>query len=354
MTKTDSASGNSLGALFILMEVVMKSAVAVPSSKPRPALKLVKTNDLSRDEWLEVRKTGIGSSDAAASVGLNPYQSQLELWMVKTGRGAALPQIDPNDDTSPMFWGTMLEAFVAAHYTKKSGNRVRKINAVLQHPVHAWMLANIDREIMGSPEVQILECKTAGMNGAKLWRDGVPDYVQLQVQHQLAVTSKAAADVAVLVCGNEYRSYRIERDDALIARLIELERKFWHYVETDTQPPADGSDSADVALRCLYPQDYGAVLDLSGDIEMCATFADLNAVRAVLSSNNETEAQLKQKIQQRMGDSSKAVFDGGEVTWKRSKDGVVLDTDKLLAAQPDILQRYPLTRSGSRRFLIST
>ena len=332
----------------------MRTLVSVASSKPRPALKLVKTNDLSRDEWLEVRMTGIGSSDAAASVGLNPYQSQLELWMVKTGRGATLPQDDPNDDSSPMFWGTMLEAFVAAHYTKKSGNRVRKINAVLQHPEHAWMLANIDREVIGSPEVQILECKTAGMNGAKLWRDGVPEYVQLQVQHQLAVTSKAAADVAVLVCGNEYRSYRIERDDALISRLIELEAKFWHYVETDTAPPADGSDSADVALRCLYPKDNLAVLDLSSDVEMCATFADLNAVRSVLDSNNQTEAQLKQKIQQRMGSATKAIFDSGEVTWKRSKDSMVLDTDKLLENQPDLLLRYSLVKPGSRRFLIST
>jgi putative phage-type endonuclease len=298
--------------------------------------------------------TGIGSSDAAASVGLNPYQSQLELWMVKTGRGGALPQIDPNDDTSPMFWGTLLESFVAAHYTKKTGNRIRKINAVLQHPEHSWMLANIDREVIGVPDTQILECKTAGMNGAKLWRDGVPEYVQLQVHHQLAVTGKQAADVAVLVCGNEFRTYRIERDDALIARLIELERKFWHYVETDTPPPADGSDSAEVALRCLYPNDNNAVLDFSGDVEMCAAFSDLNAVRSVLSGNNEIEAKLKQQIQQRMGEASKAVFDNGEVTWKRSKDSVVLDIPELLINHPEFLKRYPLVKSGSRRFLIST
>jgi putative phage-type endonuclease len=353
MTTTECLIGISPVGRFYFQEEFMVTTVAVTHSKPRPALKLVKTNDLSRDEWLDVRRTGIGSSDAAASVGLNPYQSQLELWMQKTGRGAALPQVDPNDDSSPMFWGTMLESFVAAHYTKKSGNRIRKINAVLQHPTHAWMLANIDREVMGSLEVQILECKTAGMNGAKLWRDGVPEYVQLQVQHQLAVTSKAAADVAVLVCGNEYRCYRIERDDTLIARLIELEAKFWDYVIRDIPPPADGSDSAAMALHALYPYDNCSVVDLSEDVEMCAAFADLNAVRAVLSSNNETEAMLKQKIQQRMADASQAVFDCGTVSWKRSKDSVVLDTDKLLAAKPDLLKRYPLPRPGSRRFLIS-
>jgi putative phage-type endonuclease len=335
------------GLCHFYQEKIMSQA------RTKAALKLVKTNNLSREEWLEVRKTGIGSSDAAAAVGLNPYQSQLELWMQKTGRGDLLPQDDPNDDTSPMFWGSLLESFVASHYTKKSGNRVRRINAVLQHPEYEWMLANVDREVIGSPDVQILECKTTGMNGAKLWRDCVPEYVQLQVQHQLAVTGKAAADVAVLVCGNEYRSYRLDRDDALIARLIQLEAKFWHYVTTDTPPPADGSDSADMALRCLYPNDSGAVLDLSSDVEMCAAFADLNAVRSVLASNSQTESKLKQKIQQRMADSTKAVFDSGEVSWKKSKDSVVLDTDKLLLDQPDILQRFPLTRSGSRRFLIT-
>src|SRR4051812_15586116 len=91
-----------------------------------PALRLVSTTDLSRDDWLAVRKTGIGSSDAGAAVGLNPYQSQLELWMIKTGRDGGLPKIDPNDETSPMYWGTLLEPIVAAHYTKRTGNRVRR------------------------------------------------------------------------------------------------------------------------------------------------------------------------------------------------------------------------------------
>jgi putative phage-type endonuclease len=319
----------------------------------RPALRLVKTNDLSREAWLNVRKNGIGSSDAAAAVGLNPYKSQLELWMEKTGREANLPKPDPDDDSSPMFWGTLLEVFVATHYTKKTGNKIRRVNAVLQHPDYSWMLANLDREVMGSAAVQVLECKTAGMNGAKLWREGVPEYVQLQVMHQLAVTGKAAADVAVLVCGNEFRTYRIERDDELIARLIQLEAQFWQYVETDTAPPADGSDSADTALRALYPQDSGSVLNLSDDVGMGAVFADLVSVRSVITSQTALESKLKQSIQQRMGDASKAVFEGGEVSWKRSKDSIVLDTAKLIQDQPDLLQRYSTTKSGSRRFLVS-
>ncbi|PUA19504.1 YqaJ viral recombinase family protein [Glaciimonas sp. PCH181] len=320
----------------------------------RPALKLVKTNDLSRDDWLSVRKRGLGSSDAGAAVGLNPYQSQLELWMIKTGRDGNLPKIDPNDETSPLYWGTLLEPIVAAHYTRRTGHRVRKINAVLQHPEFPWMLANIDREVTGAADVQILECKTAGEFGARLWKDGVPEYVQLQVQHQLAVTHKAAADVCVLVCGQEIRIYRIERDDALIARLIALEQQFWHYVESDTPPPADGSDSADTALRCLYPQDAGTTLDFSHDRRMSAAFADLLVVREEIAQREHIAETLKQRIQQCMGDASKIQFDTGSVSWKRSKDGLGIDIEALLKDQPDLRQRYPLVKPGSRRFLITT
>ena len=252
-----------------------------------------------------------------------------------------------------MFWGTLLEHIVAAHYTKRTGHKVRRINAVLQHPTEPFMLANIDREVTGASDVQILECKTAGLNGARLWKDGVPEYVQLQVMHQLAVTGKQTADVAVLICGQELQIHRINRDETMIARLIELERAFWHYVETDTAPPADGSDSADLALRCLYPQDQGQTLDLSADLEMSAVFSDLLAIRQVLTTNGNFEAQFKQRIQQRMGEATKVLFETGDVTWKRSKDGSALDTASLLKDQPQLLQRYSLVKPGSRRFLVN-
>ena len=321
-------------------------------AKTKPALKLVRTQDLSRDEWLTVRRQGIGSSDAAAAVGLNPYKSQLQLWMEKTGRDGALPVVDPNDDQSPMYWGTLLEPIVAAHYTRRSGHRVRRVNAVLQHPEHSWMLANIDREVVGASDVQILECKTAGIHGARLWRDGVPEYVQLQVMHQLAVTGKQAADVAVLLGGQELQVFRIERDDTLIAQLVALEQQFWGYVERDQQPPADGSASAELALRCLYPRDSGTTLDFSTDLEMSGVFSDLLAVREVITTQTALESQLKQRIQQRMGEATRAVFEIGEVSWKRSKDGTSLDTTQLLKDHPEMAQTYAMTKPGSRRFLV--
>lgn len=287
------------------------------------ALRLVSTKDMSRENWLAIRKQGIGASDAAAAVGLSPYQSQLELWMIKTGRDGDMPKVDPNDESSPMYWGNILEPIVAQHYSRRTGNKVRKINAVLQHPDpdKYWMLANLDYTVVGSDEVQILECKTAGEFGSRLWRDGVPEYVQCQVQHQLAVTGKAVADVCVLICGQEIRIHRIERDDELIAKLIELERQFWHYVETDTPPPADGSRSAGKALQYLYQQDSGDVLDFTTDPYLCQVFTDLLVAREDVSRAEQIEAERKQTIQQRMGEASRVIFPNAVISWKRNKAG---------------------------------
>lgn len=316
-------------------------------------LRLVSTKDLNREDWLDVRKRGIGSSDSSAAIGLNPYKSQLELWLEKTNRDLGLTKPNQDDDSTPVFWGVVLEPVVASQYHRRTGNKVRKVNAVLQHPEIPWMLANIDREVVGSAEVQILECKTAGINGARLWRDGVPKYVEVQVMHQLAVTGKQAADVAVLLGGQQLEVYRIERDDVLIQHLIELERQFWHYVETDTPPPADGSDSADMALRLLYPEDTGVVIDLSQDQSLNETYTELKQVRQSLSDLSTRESVLKQRLQESMGSASKAVFANGSITWKKAKDGTAVDMEALFKAHPDLKTQYQISTPGSRRFLVN-
>jgi len=318
--------------------------------KKQAALRLADTRTLDRSQWLEVLKGGIGSSDAAAAVGLSPYKSRLELWLEKTGRAAANDDHQGIDD--PRFWGTLLEPYVAVAYQQKTDQKVRKVNAVLQHPTFSFMLANIDREVVGSADVQILECKTAGEFGSRLWKDGVPEYVQLQVQHQLAVTGKGAADVAVLLCGQKLEVHRIERDEEVISRLVVLESQFWEYVITDTPPPADGSESAARALRHLY-QGNDTTLDFTGNSDLGNTFNVLADLVQEIAAKERDAERLKQAIQQAMGDASKAVFANGVVTFKRAKDGSRLDTKALAVAHPDIAARYTVTTSGSRRFLLS-
>lgn len=317
--------------------------------KKQAALRLADTRTLDRGQWLEVRKGGIGSSDAAAAVGLNPYKSRLELWLEKTGRAAANDDHQGMDD--PRFWGTLLEPYVAVAYQQKTDHKVRKVNAVLQHPTFSFMLANIDREVVGSPDVQILECKTAGEFGSRLWKGGVPEYVELQVQHQLAVTGKEAADVAVLLCGQKLEVHRIERDEEVISRLVVLESQFWEYVITDTPPPADGSESAARALRHLY-QGNDTTLDFTGNAELGNAFDALAELDQEIATKTREAERMKQVIQQAMGHASKAVFANGVVTFKRAKDGARIDTKGLAAGHPDIAARYTVTTPGSRRFLL--
>ncbi len=124
--------------------VTVSTPTLNPTAKARPALRLVKTQTLSRDEWLDVRKRGIGGSDAGAAVGLNPYQSRLALWLNKTGRDAGMPSIDPHDDSHPAYWGNLLEPIVAAHYSRRTGHKVRRVNAVLQQYQYPYACRRIE------------------------------------------------------------------------------------------------------------------------------------------------------------------------------------------------------------------
>lgn len=312
------------------------------------AIRLASTTDLGREEWLNIRALGIGSSDAAASVGLSPYKSQLSLWLEKTKRKAA---VDLSDKES-VIWGTVLEPVLAKVYAARTGRRVRRVNAVLQHPDHPFMLANLDREVVGKADCGILEIKTAGYHSAPQWEEGVPIAYQCQVLHQLAVTGHAWADVAVLIGGQDFRIYRIERDDNKIADLIARESEFWRCVTEDQQPKPDGSDDAGKALLSLFPADNGQTLDLSGSPEFNQLFAELLDLREQKELTERKESEIKQRIQVALGTCTAAVFQQGKVTWRKAKDRLVADVDKISQEHPELIQQYCKPIPGTRRFTI--
>ena len=318
------------------------------------AKRFVDTKKLSQAEWLEVRRQGIGSSDCAAACGLNPYLSMLELWMIKTGRIQQNLE-DDHQGHAPLYWGKQLEPLVAEYYSLHTQHKVRRVNAVLQHPDpdKHFMLANLDYAVVGTPEVQILECKTAGEHGAKLWRDGVPLYVLCQVQHQLAVTGKQAAHVCVLLCGHETKIFKVTRNEAVIRHIIQAERQFWDCVEQDIPPSVDASASAAKALQLLYPEHVPLITaDLSEDTEANQQFEQLIQQRNLVEQHQEQFDLLKHQLQAKMQQAERAVFQGGSVTWKRAKDSISLDTKALLKQHPEYLQQFPQNKQGSRRFQI--
>ena len=338
----------------ILNPATQQASTPFIAPKLFTAKRLVNTKNMTQAEWLEVRRKGIGSSDCAAACGLNPYMSMLELWMIKTGRIQQNIE-DASEGHAPLYWGKQLEPLVAEYYSMHTQHKVRRVNAVLQHPDpdKHFMLANLDYSVVGSAEVQILECKTAGEYGAKLWRDGVPLYVLCQVQHQLAVTGKKAAHICVLLCGHETRIFKVTRSESVIQHIVNAERYFWDCVEKDTPPEADASESAAKALQLLYPEHIPlSTADLSEDEQANQQFEQLIRVRNQVEKHQEQFDLLKHQLQAKMQEAERAIFKTGSVTWKKSKDSMSLDSKALLQQHPEYLNQFPQAKQGTRRFQI--
>lgn len=345
---------NHITKLRQAKRATVKVKAAATTTQSTTAKRLVNTKNLSHEKWLEVRKQGIGSSDAAAACGIHPYLSMLELWMIKTGRLHSHLD-DDIDGYSPLYWGNTLEPMVAKYYQEHTGNKVRRVNAILQHPDpnNHFMLANLDYAITGNDEVQILECKTAGEHGAKLWKHGVPLYVTCQVQHQLAVTGKHAAHICVLLCGHEAKIFKVERDEKLIASIIEHECQFWQYVQTDTPPTPDHSESAARALKQLYPTPKpSSKVDLREDDGANKLFEQLLSYRDYMQELEQRHDQVKHQLQTLIQDNEIALFEKGAISWKRSNDSVGLDSKAVIKAHPELLAKFSKTKQGSRRFVI--
>ena len=313
------------------------------------ARRLASTTELTREQWLDIRQLGIGSSDAAVAVGLSPYKCPLTLWLEKTARKA------PEDisQKEAVLWGVELEPVLAQVYTKRTGYKVRRVNAVLQHPEHTFMLANLDREVVGHPDGPgILEIKTASYHSAPQWEEGVPVAYQCQVLHQLAVTGHAWAEVAVLIGGQDFRIYRIERDEEKIGDLIRREAHFWQQVRQDWQPEPDGSSDAAAALGWLFPRDDGQTVDLSDSPEFNQLFGQLLQLREQKEVVEQQESLIKQRLQATLGEATAGLFADGKITWKRSKDRLAPDLERLGQDHPDLLSHYVKPVPGSRRFTI--
>ena len=174
-----------------------------------------------------------------------------------------------------------------------------------------------------------------------------------QVQHQLAVTGKQAAHICVLICGHEAKIFKVERDERLIASIIEHERLFWQYVETDTPPTPDHSESAARALKLLYPTpEPSSKVDLREDDGANKLFEQLLSYRDYMQELEQRHDQVKHQLQTLIADNEIAVFEKGAISWKRSKDSVSLDSKALTKAHPELLEQFSKTRPGSRRFVI--
>lgn len=295
-------------------------------------------------QQLEARKHGLGGSDAGAVAGLSPWKSPVDVYLEKTGLA---PSAEENE---AMYWGSKLEDAVASAYAEREGHKIQRRNATLTHKSLPWMIANLDRIIVGDPRGPgVLEVKTAGRSDG--WgeegTDQVPDQYLCQVAHYLAVTGYAWARLAVLIGGRDFRVYDLPRDEELIESLIEIEGRFWRdHVEAEIPPDPRSIDD----LRKLWPRDSGKTIQVTPEIEFEVN--NLLAYRAEIKEK-EARAEAAQKaVMAFMGDAATLTDPSGRpiVTWKANKVSR-FDLKAFRAEHPEAAADYT-NESIQRRFLL--
>lgn len=310
------------------------------------AVVLASTTDMPYTEWLEYRKLGIGGSDASVVCGISRYKSPVELWMEKTDQ---LPHQEAGESA---YWGTQLEALVRTEFSKRTGIEVRTVNQILQSEEHLFMLANLDG-VCQHPDHGIcgFEAKTASAYKVQEWEDTIPDEYQLQIQHYMAVTGYKGFYIAVLIGGNTFRWRFVERDEELIAMLIELERNFWEHVQDMTPPALDGSDASAKFLADRFPDSIP-----TSQINLPEMAAALLQQYDAAIQQMEVLAEQKQKaenlLKEMLGSNEIGTIGDRVITWK-SISQERLDSRTLKAEHPTLYKKYS-NKTTYRRFSIRT
>lgn len=309
-----------------------------------PAKVLVSTENMPYEDWLEYRKQGIGGSDASVVCGINRYKSPVELWMEKTG------QLPHQEAGEAAYWGTQLEPFVRAEFTKRTGIEVSRRNELLQSEEHPFMLANLDG-ICEVPDVGpcIFEAKTASAYKVGEWEDAIPDEYALQLAHYMAVTGYAGAYIAVLVGGNTFKWKFIERDEELISMLIQLETDFWNHVQDGTPPPLDGSDASAKFLAERFsnstPRSHITLPDTAANL-----LAQYDEACEELEAVTERKQKAENLLKEMIGENEVGTAGDRVITWK-SVSQERLDSKTLRAEHPVLYKKY-VNQTSYRRFSV--
>ncbi len=295
---------------------------------------------MSQAEWLQLRKIGIGGSDAGAICGLNPYSSAMKVFRDKVG------DTEDEQNSEAIRIGHDLEQYVAERFTEATGLKVRRSNYMYRSKEHLFMIADVDRLVIG--EDAGLECKTASAYNADKWADGnIPLHYMMQGYHYMAVTGKRVWYIAAVILGREFVYRRLEWDDGIISSLIAMEKDFWyHHVLTGKVPPPDGSKACDEVIAQYFgTARMGAAIELTGFDEK------LERRRKILMEIAELETekkQIEQEVKLVMGEHEQARSERYRVSWG-NVDTTRLDTKRIKKERPEIYEDYA-TVFHSRRF----
>lgn len=283
------------------------------------------------------RATYIGSSDAAAILGVSPWSSALDVYLDKTeGRrevSAAKQKIFNR--------GVRMEKYIIDILSEQENLTITKRGARYRDNDFPFIAAEIDAETWCGRNVEI---KTVSPFKAKEWgeqqTDEVPMHYIAQVMHGLMVTNREETIMGVLIGGDDFRVYRIFRDDEIIDLLKEKEIEFWDRIQNLNPPePVTLSD-----MSRLYRFDIADAIETNGDIAIkVARYAEIGNQIKELELEQDI---LKANIQAYMGNHSILTIDSKPLlTWK-SQSRTTFDSTRFKADHPELADRYSKTASS--------
>lgn len=302
-----------------------------------------------RAEWLKYRESGIGSSEVATIVGLNPWETPYQLWRRKKGMDA------PKPENFAMKAGHYLEDAVAHFFADETGADIIQRSAI------DWMVVDDDRPYMRvSPDrtyweqgekhnganKQILECKTTQM---RIDADDLPKHWFCQVMYQCGVARIQRASLAWLCSGREFGFKRLDFVPDFFGWLVEEVERFWiDCIQGDQEPTP--TTAADVMLKYSRHAE-GKVIEATDDI--FRTYCELVGVRDEMAALNERKAELEEKIKVGFGDAEAMSYGTDTIaTWKAPKPSAKFDETAFKADHPDLFNEYCKQVQGARRFVL--
>ncbi|TDM43481.1 hypothetical protein ETI09_03655 [Macrococcoides canis] len=293
---------------------------------------VLNTKEMTHEEWLKARQAGIGGSDAGTILGVNKWKSKTQLFFEKIN-----PELKQQVDNEYIYWGNVLEDVVAKEFETRTGKKVRKNNKMLRHPEHEFMLANLDRVVIG--ERALLECKTTSQYNIDQWKDDeIPASYLCQIQHYMAVTGYEKAYIAVLCGGNQFIWKEVPRDDELIEIIINAEKDFWYNnVLAGVIPEIDGSDATKDFLNQMYKDIDETEIQLGDDVETLLTALD--QVKQEEKQLKELKTKYENEIKHKLGNNIAGITSGYQITWK-PQVRKTLDTKKIREIYGEQLDPY--------------
>ena len=303
------------------------------------------TRKMSHQDWLQMRKAGIGGSDCAAAVGLSRWKSPFQLWSEKTDR------IVPTKAGEAAYWGSVMEPILRAEVAKRMLEaEVRECPFFLRSKEHPYMLANIDGYVRENGSFSCLEIKTANAFAAvQDWQNGLPIEYYCQVMHYMAVTGMASAYVAVLIGGNTFEIQKYDRDEDMIQHIIQMEEHFWYeYMLKDTPPEATAKDNE---FMCqLYPK-AAAEKQIELPAEAKDILTDYERANHNLTVAKEAKEMAEARLKALLQDAEVGVIEGYKISWKNVST-TRLDSKKVKALLTEEQLKECSTTTTTRKFTV--